>query len=44
MAHYAGLDISLKEISICVIDGDGRIVVRGVCPADPDGVAGWFRN
>lgn len=44
MEHYAGLDVSLKEISICVVDADGKIVARGVCPADPDGVAGWFRN
>ncbi|MDF0603951.1 IS110 family transposase [Psychromarinibacter sp. C21-152] len=44
MEHYAGLDVSLKEISICVVDRDGRMVARGTCPADPEGVAGWFRN
>ena len=44
MEHYAGLDVSLKEISICVVDRDGETVARGVCPADPEGVAGWFRN
>lgn len=44
MEHYAGLDVSLKEISICVVDEDGATVARGACPADPDGVAGWFRN
>ncbi|SMD02226.1 Transposase [Primorskyibacter flagellatus] len=44
MEHYAGLDVSLKEISICVVDEDGAIVARGACPADPEGVAGWFRN
>ena len=43
MDHYAGLDVSLKEISICVVDGDGAIVARGTCPADADGVAGWLR-
>ena len=41
--YYAGLDVSLKEISICVIDGTGATVARGVSPADPEGVAGWFR-
>ena len=44
MKHYAGLDVSLKEISICVVDADGKTVARGVSPADPDGVAGWFRT
>ena len=44
MEHYAGLDVSLKEISICVVDHDGKAIARGTCPADPEGVAGWFRN
>lgn len=44
MDYYAGLDVSLKEISICVVDADGKSVARGVCPADPEGVVGWFRN
>ena len=26
MKHYAGLDVSVRETSICVIDADGRIV------------------
>lgn len=30
MDYYAGLDVSLKEISICVVDADGRTVARGV--------------
>jgi len=41
MEHYAGLDVSLKEISICVVDHDGKTIARGTCPADPEGVAGW---
>jgi transposase len=43
MDHYAGLDVSLKEISICVVDRDGAIVARGACPADAEGVAAWLR-
>jgi len=34
--------VSLKEISICVVDADGNTVARGVSPADPGGVAGWL--
>ncbi|WP_240804536.1 IS110 family transposase [Qingshengfaniella alkalisoli] len=44
MNYYAGLDVSLKEISICVVDDTGTTVARGVSPADPEGVAGWFRT
>ena len=44
MKYFAGLDVSLKEISICVVDADGTVVAHGRAPADPEGVAGWFRN
>lgn len=39
MTYYAGLDVSLKEISICVINNDGEVLARGAAPADPAGVA-----
>ncbi len=29
MKEYAGLDVSLKAVSICVSDGDGRVLWRG---------------
>lgn len=44
MKYFAGLDVSLKEISICVVDQDGEVVMRGSTPADAEGVAGWFTN
>ena len=44
MSCYAGLDVSLKEVSICVIDGAGTTIARGVSAANPEGVAGWFRT
>ncbi len=28
MKHYVGLDVSLKEVSICVIDAD-TVIQRG---------------
>ena len=28
MEHYAGIDVSLEQSSVCVVDGTGR-VVRG---------------
>jgi len=33
MEHYAGLDVSLKEISICVVDHNGKTIARGACMA-----------
>ena len=35
MKRYAGLDVSLKEVSICVDNGDGGVLARGVVPTDP---------
>jgi len=29
MRHYAGLDVSLEETAICVVDEAGRIVKAG---------------
>lgn len=28
MNHYVGLDVSLKEVSICVVDAEGSVVNR----------------
>jgi hypothetical protein len=30
MKHYAGLDVSVKETSVCIVDETGR-VCRGHC-------------
>ena len=29
MKHYVGLDVSLKEVSICVVDADGAVIAEG---------------
>ena len=29
MKHFAGLDVSLQETAICVVDEDGIIVIEG---------------
>jgi hypothetical protein len=34
MKHYVGLDVSLKEVSICVVDGDGVVVGEGKVATD----------
>ena len=39
MEHYAGLDVSLKAVSICVCDGDGEVLWRGEVVNDASVVA-----
>lgn len=42
MKTYAGLDVSLKEISICVISQEGKIVARGSTVCDPQAITSWL--
>ena len=34
MEYFAGLDVSMEETHVCVLDRDGRLEVR---PVDPGG-------
>jgi transposase len=42
MKQYAGLDVSLKEISICVVDEAGAVVSHGSVACEPEAVARFF--
>ena len=44
MSHYAGIDVSLEQSSVCVVDGDGRIVREGKVASEPVALIGWFRS
>jgi hypothetical protein len=35
MKHYVGLDVSLNEASICVVDADGVVTAEGKVAAEP---------
>jgi transposase len=35
MKHYIGLDVSMKETSICVVDEAGKIIYEGIEVSDP---------
>ena len=39
MKDYAGLDVSLEETSICVVDGDGAIVAERKVASEPRAIA-----
>jgi transposase len=40
MQHFVGLDISVKETSICIVDEHGRVTDRAVVESEPTAIAG----
>ena len=44
MAYYVGLDVSLKQTSICVVDRTGSVVREGVVDSDPEAIAVYVRS
>jgi transposase len=36
MDHFAGLDVSVKETSICIVDGAGKIVREVKVASEPE--------
>ena len=35
MQSYVGLDVSLKQTAVCVVDGVGKILREGMVDSDP---------
>lgn len=44
MHFYAGLDVSLETTSVCVVDGDGKIVRQAELASDPDTIEFFWRD
>ena len=44
MNTYVGLDVSLKNVSICVVDQDGSIVSEGCVISDPEAIAAYVQD
>ena len=44
MERYVGMDVSLKETSICVIDDDGEIQCEGKVISEPEAIAGFIKT
>jgi transposase len=42
MNHYAGIDVSLKESHVCVVDASGKIIREGKVASEPEDLIGWF--
>ena len=39
MDHYVGLDVSLKQTAVCVVDQTGKVMREGMVASDPDAIA-----
>jgi hypothetical protein len=42
MKYFAGLDVSLDEAAICIVDEDGIIVTEGKAASEPDELVRWL--
>jgi transposase len=40
--HYAGIDVSLEQSSVCVVDVTGRIVRETKVPSEPEALVAFF--
>ena len=44
MELYIGMDVSLKETAICVVDGSGKIVREGTVLSEPAAIAEFVKT
>lgn len=44
MRHYIGLDVSMKETSVCVINENGKIVKENTIPTEPREIASYINR
>jgi transposase len=38
MTHFAGLDVSVREAAVCVIDEAGKVLCEQKVPSEPDDI------
>ena len=38
MAHFVGLDVSVNETSVCVVDDAGKVILERQVPTEPDAI------
>jgi transposase len=44
MEHFAGLDVSVKETSVCIVDDTGKIVREVKVTSEPVALLGVLKN
>jgi transposase len=42
--HYAGLDVSLKLTSVCIVDAQGEVVREAKVASEPEALSGFLRG
>ena len=42
MEYYAGIDVSLKDSSVCVVDASGKIVREAKVASEPEALLRFF--
>lgn len=43
MKCYAGMDVSLDSVSVCVVDAAGKVWREAKVTCEPDALVAWFR-
>ena len=44
MEHFAGLDVSVKDTSVCIVDDTGRIVREVKVASEPEALLAVLKN
>ena len=44
MEHFAGLDVSVKDTSVCIVDGTGRMVREVKVTSEPEALLAILTN
>jgi transposase len=44
MEYYAGIDVSLKESSVCVVNAKGKVVREAKVASEPEALIEWFSS
>ena len=44
MDHFAGLDVSVKETSVCIVDDTGKIVREVKVASEPEALLAVLKN